>query len=241
MSWATLQLIVPATHFKFRPVFNSSPRILIIIHSPRLLLLLLALVVFIFGARANEFSPPSEWSEADGNPMEEGGKPLWRADFVEKGDVHDAANYVPMVWKEKFWMPEDPEQFQGNWPHVEVHPEGPALVAAGGWDARPFRKISAFVFIAPASATYHLRGEAQLRSLQGQGEAKLHILKRSGGNISPVDEIVLDSKEPAPFPDTAVELDEADELVVVAEVSRANNAVKISLVDFAVSDSPSDQ
>ncbi len=187
-------------------------------------------------SQAIDFYPAENWDEALGNPIVEDGKPLWRADYVSPGDPLDAAAYQPMVWKGKFWAPEDGALMQATWPSISTTTKGVRLVSAGKWGNSNFRKISALIFIAPKAGKYHVLGQAHNRMDQGDQEVTLMFIKREEGHIAVVDEIKVPKDETVDLPSAAVELEAGEELALVPVFDVYNNATFLTLLDFRITD-----
>lgn len=184
-------------------------------------------------APSTAYRLPESWEGAkkgspDGNPVQAGGKPIWRIDRVYPTDVIKAENYAPVPWDGISWHPEDHQQ--GGQPSVRVESGTAVLSVSGFWQGNEFQKIAGIVFIAPETGMYRVRAKAFTKPWGGDSKTlTLAILKKDTQRAAELRSFPL-PREGTPVPiDFEVELTLGHELVFLPLMPDWHSATNTTL------------
>ncbi len=187
--------------------------------------------------RAPEFFDGEEPDKSTGNPLEVGGKPLWRFDQIWPEDPLLRSNYKPMVWRGNSW---DGLIDFGGQPGGKVEGGKVTMGVRGSWGgdgAQAGSKNAALVFIAPVKGVYVVTGTVRSGVWQGdKGASLLSILigDPKSGKVTKFRSISTPSDTDVALEDIKVELDAGQELVLAPSVTQMYTAANFELRDLKV-------
>jgi hypothetical protein len=187
--------------------------------------------------KAPEFFDGEENGKPSGNPLETGGKPLWRFDQIWPDDPLKRENYKPMNWAGNNWR--GAYEFGGQ-PEAKVEAGKIQLGVRGGWGgdgSMPGNKMVALVFIAPAKGTYTVMGTARAGVWQGdKAAASLSVLKADtkANKITRVRSIATPSDTDVALEEIEVEMEAGQELLFVPMVTQMYTAANLELRDLKI-------
>ena len=205
------------------------------------LVLLGMMASFAWTTNAASYAPPRDWhgqtkGEAQGNPVEVNGQPLWAFCQVAGKDPQSADALKPMIWSGSQWI--GPREFGGQ-PSVSIQRRTVKLASRGSWGGSGNTqgvKTAAIALIAPTEGQYKLTGNAQAEIWQGKGTAELIIYHRaSDGSLTLVKSLDLEKDaEPVQIEHAIVELKAGEQLVVAALVARNHTAANVRVRSFQI-------
>ena len=165
---------------------------------------------------------PASWEgvkkgSAEGNPVQAGGRPVWRIDRVYPDKPIMAENYAAVPWDGTAWHPADREQ--GGQPSV-----------SGPWQGIEFQKIVGVVFITPESGVWRVRAAASTKSWIGDAKTyRLAVLKKDTQRAAEVKAFDMPRSGTPVALDFEVELTAGHELVFLPLMPDWNNATTTTL------------
>ena len=192
--------------------------------------------------KAPEFFDGEEKGKPAGNPLEVGGKALWRADQIWPDDVLKRENYKPMNWAGESWLG---AYEYGSQPSVKVEGGKVGIISRGAWGgggSEPGNKRAALVFIAPQKGTYRVTGTARAFVWEGDkaAGASLSLLKSDPktNKITRLRSIVTPDATDVAIEGTEVELDVGEELIFLNAINSMYTAAVTDLTGLKIAYSP---
>ncbi|BCM91358.1 hypothetical protein IAD21_03230 [Abditibacteriota bacterium] len=184
-----------------------------------------------------EFFDGEEADKSTGNPLEVGGKPLWRFDQIWPEDPLQRANYKPMVWKGDSWHGE--YDFGGQ-PMAKVEGGKITMGVRGSWGGGATQegsKNAALVFIAPAKGIYSVTGTVRSGVWQGDKNASLLSALSADpktGKVTKIRSFPTPSDTDVTLEGLEVSLEAGQELVLAPAVTQMYTAANFELRDLKV-------
>jgi hypothetical protein len=182
---------------------------------------------------------PATWEglrkgQSGGNPVEAGGKPLWRLDQVWPDDPQKASSYLPMVWSGSDWKGPDEKNAQGGQPGVVIKDRAVEMGIRAAWTNNPGQKIAALVFIPPAAGSYQVTAVAAFKPWEGSLKSiTLRVMTKDGQAASDVKTFELPKGQEQKL-ELVVDLRDGQELVFVPSIGGMHNAGTVVLKDVSI-------
>lgn len=177
---------------------------------------------------------PAAWGEAQGNPIEADGKPLWRAERLWPEDPAEIAHYKPMKLMGSAWS--DDKHAHAGQPNLKVKNGAVELGARGPWKGNAGSKIPVLTFTAPQDGLYQGQGMAEAVNWGGGKRVILQIVKRSplSGTVKPIAEYTIENKQKQDLAEVSAALKAGEELSFIAKMAGFHRAGSIHLKGFGL-------
>jgi hypothetical protein len=181
---------------------------------------------FVSGANSDKavFRLPPTWEgtrkgESDGSTATADGKPVWKLHQVWPPDWKKPENFRPMVWTGTTWNVK--EGGFGGQPGAELKDNTLNLATRAPHGNPPQWRACAVGFVAPRDGTYALDGQAQCRIWDGKNRTTLHVLRKTGSNVSEISTVVIENGKSASLAGISTQLAAGDELVLLPQIEGA--------------------
>ncbi len=200
---------------------------------------LIPLVLLAVQGLAVEYALPTSWAgfkagTTESNPLEVGGKPMWRVDQVWPADPTEAANYVPMPWDGKQWAAK--ENSFGGQPAAATGGGKVSLSVRGPWEGNAASRTAALVFIAPTAGDYTMSAKLDVTRWTGDQPMAFHVYRLDPvkKTVRPVQDVPIDIRNDIPL-EAKAKLGAGEELLFIAETGGFHTAGGVVIRELKIS------
>ena len=198
-------------------------------------------------AQAQTYSLPEEWAgvklgEKTNNPLEVGGKPMWKAVNIWPDSVTDPENYKELVWGGKQWVSPNPEeQSYGGQPSIQPGEYTVDIGNRSGWGDSTSSKLGALIFIAPKTGAYKVKGSYMVDTWEGDqanAEVSVRMIDRAKGLTNKVTDLESGERRVWMPMEFEVTLEEGQELAFITTFRAMHVASGLSLRELELTVAP---
>ncbi len=181
---------------------------------------------------------PQAWAgtangSADGNPVQTGGRAVWRLDQVCPPEPAQVANYHPLTWQDGWWIAAK-DGFGGQ-PKTEMRDRGVRMEFRASHSSSPGEKLCGLVFIAATAGDYRLAGSAELHLWDGGNPTRLTLWRKTHKDAQQIASTPMKNGERFDLSAWSTTLAAGDELVLLPRIDGMFTGGDVTLRDLTVS------
>jgi len=189
------------------------------------------------GGGGKSYRLPPAWEgtrrdASDGNPAVADGRPIWRLDQVWPPDPTQPANYIPLVWRDSWWLPL--RNTFGGQPKIEFKDGAIRIEFRARHGQPPADRLCGLLFIAPQAGTFRVGGSAELKLWDGNNPVRLSILHKTKDAVTEVVSLPLTRNQRVLLAEVRVTLVAGDELVFLPRPDGMFTGGDVTLRDLEV-------